>query len=226
MIDPFGVSHTPMSVIEQILRNPKSEVYISVMAEWINRFLGTPEFESALDSLFGCPDWRKAKTFQHWHDRKTFLFDLYEECLRKAGAKQVVHFELYRGAELVYAIFFGTNHDLGCDKMKEAIWTADPEGGSAFISGADAALNLFTNDVSRFEAEIVQVLTDKDWVRIERVQKWARSDKTHYHSGQLKTALSGLERAGKLEGRLATAARRRNTYPPGTEVRLLLQASA
>ena len=38
MVDPFGVSDTPMSLIRRILENPKSEVYISFMYEYINRF--------------------------------------------------------------------------------------------------------------------------------------------------------------------------------------------
>ncbi|MBA3646740.1 MAG: three-Cys-motif partner protein TcmP [Gemmatimonadaceae bacterium] len=41
MADPFGVSHTPMSVMSQILKNPSSEVYVSFMAEFINRFKDT-----------------------------------------------------------------------------------------------------------------------------------------------------------------------------------------
>lgn len=222
MVDPFGVSHTPMAIIERILKNPKSEVYISFMAQWINRFVKAPEFEAPLDALFGCPEWRQARTMDHFHERKNFLFRLYEQCLRKAGAKHVIHFELYRGAELVYAIFFGTGSDLGCDKMKEAIWHADPEGGAAFVSGPDAVLNLFTNDVSRFETEIVAGLQKiNDWVSIERLQKWARGDKTHYYSGHLKPALVRLEKAGQIEGRNLSAKRKRNQYPPLTEVRLI-----
>jgi len=221
MIDPFGVSHTPMSVIAGILKNPSSEVYISFMAEWINRFISAPEFEGPLDDLLGTTEWREARNIPQFHARKNFLFALYEHCLRDAGARYVVHFELYRGAQLVYAIFFGTSSDLGCDKMKEAIWKADPEGGTSFVSGSDAALNFFTHDVSRFEKEIVVGLAKtKDWVSIERLQKWARGDKTHYHSGQLKKALATLEKVGVIDARHPTGKRRRNTYPELTEVRL------
>ena len=39
MIDPFGVSDTPMNTIGRILKNPKSEVYISFMYRDMNRFL-------------------------------------------------------------------------------------------------------------------------------------------------------------------------------------------
>ena len=59
MIDPFGVSETPMTTIGRILQNPKSEVFISFMYEWINRFKDHPNFAKHLDDLFGCPDWRQ-----------------------------------------------------------------------------------------------------------------------------------------------------------------------
>ena len=55
MIDPFGVSETPMSTTARILDNPKSEVYISFMYESMNRFKEHPNFERHLDELFGCP---------------------------------------------------------------------------------------------------------------------------------------------------------------------------
>ncbi len=42
MIDPFGVSETPMRVIERILENSRSEVYVSFMYRDINRFRSTP----------------------------------------------------------------------------------------------------------------------------------------------------------------------------------------
>ena len=50
MIDPFGVSDTPMEVIQRILQNPKSEVYVSFMYEnmkslsWLSGVRATPRF--------------------------------------------------------------------------------------------------------------------------------------------------------------------------------------
>ena len=38
MIDPFGVSDTPMRVVGRILENSRSEVYVSFMYRDINRF--------------------------------------------------------------------------------------------------------------------------------------------------------------------------------------------
>lgn len=225
MVDPSGISHTPMSVISQILKNEKSEVYISVMTDWIDRFKQEPEFEAHLDGLFGCDKWRGLMKLANSKERRRFLLDLYAVCLKKAGAKHVVHFDLRRGATVVYSIFFATGSDIGCDKMKEAIWKADPAAGSAFIPANESALDLFTHDVGRFEHEIVAYLkTVPGWMRISRLKAWARSDRTHYHSGQLKPALKNLEKKGTIEVKPATR-KVRNTFPTGTELRLVNPAA-
>ncbi|MGH9961965.1 MAG: three-Cys-motif partner protein TcmP, partial [Pyrinomonadaceae bacterium] len=132
MVDPFGVSDTPMSIIQRVMRHPKSEVYISFMYESINRFKTTPEFEPHLDSLFGCPDWRRGVDIADEEEKTSFFFSLYRSQLKQAGAEHVLQFELYKGTRLIYAIFFGTKHLLGCDRMKQAIWKVAPFGDYAF----------------------------------------------------------------------------------------------
>lgn len=72
MVDPFGVSGTPMSMLRRILGNPQSEVYVSFMYEAMNRFKDTPEFAPHLDELFGCPDWREGLRIADQHSRKDF----------------------------------------------------------------------------------------------------------------------------------------------------------
>ena len=132
MVDPFGVSDTPMDAIARILQNQRCEVYISFMYEAINRFKGSYEFEQPLDRLFGTKDWRDGIGIQDPQARKDFFYRLYKEQLRAAGAKNVVHLELYEGNRLVYAIFFGTQHWKGADIMKRAIWKVAPFGDYSF----------------------------------------------------------------------------------------------
>ena len=132
MIDPFGVSETSMSTIGRILENPKSEVYISFMYEAINRFKEHPYFEKPLDELFGCPEWRDGMDLGDSKERKDFFYDLYRNQLKRNGTQYVVHFELYEGERLIYAIFFGTKSLDGCDKMKQAIWKVAPFGDYRF----------------------------------------------------------------------------------------------
>jgi len=118
MIDPFGVSGTPMKTIARILENPRSEVYISFMYEWINRFNSQDDFGRHLDDLFGCPDWRRGLDIAGSKRTRNFYYTLYRSQLKKNGAKYVVHFELYEGNRHVYTIFFGTQHLDGCDRMR------------------------------------------------------------------------------------------------------------
>jgi three-Cys-motif partner protein len=220
MLDPFGVSYTPLSTIRRLLKNPSCEIYISVMYEWINRFKGEREFEKPLDDLFGSPDWRKAREIVDSTKRKEYLFDLYEAQLRAAGAKHVVHFELYKGNTLKYAIFFATKHALGCDKMKQAIWKLDPGGGYKFRGGREHEITLFDElgpDLGPLQAELRVEFGGQGVVSVDEVADWIRSDATDYCSSHLKKALKTLEQAGFLTVD-SSSRTKRNTYPPGTRM--------
>jgi three-Cys-motif partner protein len=224
MVDPFGISQTPMSVIARILRNPKSEVYVSFMWTFLNRFREHENFEQHLDDLFGCPDWRPALDIVDTRERKRFFFSLYRDCLKRAGAARagaahVVHFELYRGREPVYAIFFATGNDTGCDKMKQAIWKADPVSGTRFVPGSQDNFDLFADDTTQFANEIITEIASQDWVSFDRIETWAKTDATGYHSGRLKAALRSLEAANRIEVD-PESRRRAMQFPSGTRLRV------
>ena len=225
MVDPFGVSETPMRTIERILRNPKSEVYVSFMYDSINRFREHPNFEKHLDELFGCSEWHQGMNLTEPKERKVFFFDLYRRQLKNSGARYVVHFELYNGERLVYAIFFGTNDLKGCDKMKQAIWKAAPFGDFKFRGGQLGQLTLGESviDFSLFEKDLHNRFTSKGWQKIEDVEDFVKSDATNFHSGHLRgKVLKPMEAQGGIEIQQGTRKRSR-TYPPGTVLRFLSQ---
>ena len=218
MIDPFGVSDTPMMTIRRILSNPKSEVYISFMYSAINRHKEHPHFERHLDDLFGCPDWRKAIDIEDSPEKKDFLLRLYKQQLESAGAKYVLHFELYGPRGLVYAIFFGTGSLDGSDKMKQAIWNVAPFGDYRFFGGRMGQLPFSDAlvDFTVFEKELSHEFEGQEWVTIEMVTDFAKSDKTDFHSGHLKTqTLKPMEERGLIEVKERTR-RRLGTFPDGT----------
>jgi hypothetical protein len=213
MADPFGVSDTPMSVIQRILRHEKSEVYISFMYEAINRFKTTPEFEPHLDGLFGCPDWRAGVAMTDPDEKRAFFFSLYRNQLKAAGAKHVLHFEL------VYAIFFGSKHPSGCDKMKQAIWNVAPFGDFAFrgARGGQLGFEMGGPDLKRFGRELQTAFGAAGSVRIEDLTSFSQSDRTDFHSVHLKQALKSLEERGLI--RVDPGSRKRiKTYPDGTRL--------
>jgi three-Cys-motif partner protein len=221
MIDPFSISDTPLSVIERLLRNPRSEVFISVMYEFINRFIRTPEFEKHLDELFGCKEWRNAVDISDSGKRKKFLFDLYINQLKKAGCKYVVNFDLYEGNRHVYTIFFGTQHLKGCDEMKKAIWKIVPSGNYRFVGTNSPQLTLSINSPNY--DPLKKILQDrfigKGWIGIEEIIDFVVSDETDYHSGQVKTTvLKPMEKNKEIECKDRT---RDFTYPEGTKIKFL-----
>lgn len=224
MIDPFGVAGTPMSVVRRILSNPQCEVYFSLMYEPMNRFKNTPEFEKHLDELFGCSDWRVIVEIEDSELRRKGLYDLYETQLRGAGANHVVHFDIYSGNRLIYSIFFATRNDVGCDRMKAAIWKAAPEGTYEFrgTHGGQLALTLKPS-FEPLKTQLLDEFGDAHWYPIEAVQKFVRSDKTDYHSGQLKTnTLRPMEADGLLE--VDPASRKKAySYPKGSKLRFIRQ---
>ena len=223
MIDPFGVSGVPMNTIGRILQNPKSEVFVSFMYDWINRFREHPNFKRNLDELFGCSEWELGVELMENEERKNFFHGLYRKQLKKNGAEFVVPFELYEGERHVYTIFFGTNDLTGCDKMKQAIWKIAPFGDYKFKSGI---LNQFTLgesvvDISLLENTLLERFVGQGWQQIESVMDFVQSDATPFHSSHLKIkTLKPMEAAGKIEVMEGTR-KQSGGYPAGTMLRFV-----
>lgn len=223
MVDPFGVSGTPMSVVRKLLSHPRCEVYFSLMYESINRFKTTPEFEKHLDDLYGCSDWKELVAIEDPEERRACLYQLYETQLRDAGASQVIHFDIFDGNRLKYSIFFASQHEVGADRMKAAIWKAAPQGDFEFHGSQTPQLELVVEP--SFEPLMQQLLDefcDDKWHSISEVISFVRSDMTDYHSGQLKTkTLKPMEACGKVTVDPATR-KRAGTYPDGCRLKFLV----
>ena len=223
MIDPFGVSGTPMKTVGRILANPKSEVYISFMYRDINRFLEHPNFEPHLNELFGFAEWKRARKITDPTEKRLFLYDLYKDQLRSHGASYVLHFELYEENRLVYTIFFGTQNLEGCDKMKQAIWKVAPFGNYKFQSGQREQLTFGTDfiDFGLLQKSLADAFGYDNWLEIETLENFMKSDKTQFNSNHLKTnTLKPMESKRQLEVRQDTR-KRSGTYPKGTLVRFV-----
>lgn len=217
MIDPFGVKGMSMQVIQRILKNRQCEVYVSFMWEHMNRFVSESEFEAPLNELFGTDEWRTGMELAG-ESRKDFLHGLYRKQLKIAGAGQVVDFSLFKGNRHKYSIFFGTSHTTGSDRMKKAIWNADPSGGYSFRGGTQDQLvlmDLVQPDFAPLQRALQDRFAAEGWVSIEDVEDFVRSDETSYHDGQLKRSTLKPMEDQKLIRVDPNSRKRRGTYPPG-----------
>ena len=220
MIDPFGVKGFSMEVIRGILLNPKCEVYVTIMWSSIVRFRDRPEFKNYMDDIFGS-DWNTVDDVCSQDGRKA-LYGMYRQRLKDAGAKQVLSFNVYKGMRLIYSIFFATQSLKGCDKMKQAIWKIDPFGGFSFqgeMNTEPILVGIDTPDYTPLRTALTNHFKNNGWIRISDVLNFVKSDKTSFHSNQVKRpVLRPMEDEGLIE--VAPQSRRRKgTYPDGCLIR-------
>ncbi|MGE3140187.1 MAG: three-Cys-motif partner protein TcmP [Dehalococcoidia bacterium] len=217
-VDPFGYSHSSMSLAGSLLDFPRTEVLIFLPLSAISRFVGRDGQDAAMDSLFGCSDWRDAIELRG-EERNEFLMDLFRAQLAKAaGVKHVRSFQLRTRDGKDYRLVFGLAHDRGLEIAKDAMWAVDTLAGTSYVARMDTGEPVLFNEappVHLLLAALKQTFGTEPFT-IEDAQR--RTLDTVFRAAHLKKmTLAPAERSGELE---VTGARaRRFTYPAGTEMR-------
>ena len=142
--------------------------------------------------------------------------DALELRFRSQGAAYVLKFDIWEGGRYVYTLFFGTKNALGCEKMKDAMWSAAGDGSYRF-NGVHRNLSpLFDQDSTDYFPELVDDLVCKfgydRWVTVEELADFLRGDGTLFRVAHLRgKALKPLQVQGRLEVRGQS---RVGTFPP------------
>ena len=104
----------------RILANPKCEVFVNIMIEFINRFLEHPNDKvlAHFPTTFGTNEVLDIP--KQGGDRAKAILSLYRRQL-KSKAKFVGRFDMHgRKDQKTYSLFFASNSPKGFEKMKEA----------------------------------------------------------------------------------------------------------
>lgn len=223
-IDPFGFKGAPYKLVERLLKNPKNEIFINIMADSINRFLEHPDIEirNHIVELFGTDE--VLEIVNSGGDRVKKCRDLYRFQLAKC-AKFIRYFEMRdESYRMIYYLFFATNNRLGHIKMKEALWCVDCQSGISFSDATDPdQLVLISTDPSD---EICKILNERFHnQRIEMLQilRFIEDD-TPFISRHLRKSLKSLEEKGKIEVepfKIDGTKRRKNSFPDDTIIKFL-----
>lgn len=222
-IDPFGWTGLPMSIVQDILGRPSSEVMVNFIYEEINRFLDHPDQVANFDDLFGTSEWREIVS-QSGRSRNDALRSLYgRQLTSSARARYVRSFEMRNRSNATdYHLFFATGHPLGLKKMKEAMWKVD-EGGAFSFSDATDQNQLVLLGHEPDEAGLERLLMSRfsgQVVSIEQVEEFVLAE-TAFRETHFKPVLKKLE-GGEPAGlsiHSAKPGRRKGTFPSGTLVR-------
>jgi three-Cys-motif partner protein len=217
LIDPFGFSGIPYTLIKRLLSKDKCEVFITFMVSWINRFLESPneKIKAHIVETFGTEE--AIRVAAGSGDRVTALKNLYQKQLNKA-ARFVRYFELRNSDDrVVYYLFFATNNRLGHMKMKGAMWKVDPLGEFSFSDSTDPNQKILFPNASMMPLakQLSARFLGSGRIPVEQVEAYVH-DETGYLRPHMGEALSQLESDGKLQvAELKTDGRRRRarTYP-------------
>lgn len=217
MVDPFGPKGLPLELIDRLMANPSCEVFISLMYEPIRRFHSLDEYQPHMTALFGDESWKSVSINSQDINN---LLELYETKLRTTKAKHVLRYDLYKSSsKFMYSVFFATTVLLGCDRMKFAIWKTSSDGTFAFIGDAIHQKNLLLAGTDEFWKDLVDHFGGKE-VNISTVKKFAQSDKTRFHLGQLKNKTLKPNQDKLVVTRPKG---KKNGFPDGTKIKFPTQ---
>jgi three-Cys-motif partner protein len=217
-IDPFGWSEIPFDVVSRLLDNQQTEVFINFPINSINRFIEHPNLKDRkhIRDLFGVTEDRILDASQALN-RIDRLKDLYQMQLKK-HAKFVRYFEMRdERNNIIYYLFFASNHRLGHIRMKEAFWKVDQQSGYKFSDRTNPnQLVLLEIDPSDTLAAFLKDHYSGRVVLSETVISFVE-DETPYITKHARSALRKLEikELINIDKQKRDGSKRIKGFPPG-----------
>jgi three-Cys-motif partner protein len=202
-IDPFGYSTSPMSLNGRLLDFPRCEVLSFLPLSFVHRFVGRDRQESAMNSLFGCEDWKAAISLKG-AQRTTYLLELFEAQLSKnTGVQHVRSFALQTQDGEDYRLVFGLGHVRGLEIAKDAMWKVDPVSGTSYKATTESGQEVLFGPADTVSTtpllEELRLKFAAEWFTIEQAEACTLLD-TPFRKGQLRRrTLQPAEKAGVLE---------------------------
>ncbi|MFG2915616.1 three-Cys-motif partner protein TcmP [Kitasatospora sp. NPDC048298] len=137
LLDGFGGPVVPFHLLQRIANQRRSEVMVTFQPSFLVRFAEKNEHHRAAgDSFFGDRGWHGV--FREPSSRKAaYLRDRYREALGRAGFQHTLVFEMIDEASHLLYLIFGTRHERGVEKMKEAMWVVDSTSGVRYRDPKD-----------------------------------------------------------------------------------------
>ncbi|WP_051836752.1 three-Cys-motif partner protein TcmP [Streptomyces sp. NRRL WC-3742] len=137
LLDGFGGPDVPFPLLQRIATQHRSEVMVTFQPAFLVRFSEKAEHHrSAGDAFFGGTQWHGV--FQQPSSRKAaYLRDRYRESLGRAGFQHTLVFEMIDEAGHLLYLIFGTRHERGVEKMKDAMWVVDTTSGVRYRDPKD-----------------------------------------------------------------------------------------
>jgi three-Cys-motif partner protein len=214
-IDPFGYSHAPMTLTQDLVQQPKSDTLIFLPLSFVNRFVERDGQQRALDRFFGSPAWRDVPDGEA---RPAALLELFQAQLRSVGLKWTLPFRLRPSdGRNAYWIVGASGHLDGFASIKAGFWAVDKVHGQGYAAPRPVAEGQVSLDLGDVDAqgpdtrELLDLLRSSFGTREFSVEdaKAVTARSRFLVDGHLKDAtLAPAEKCGKLVVRRPVGVRR------------------
>lgn len=202
LLDSFGGPDIPSSLLQELGRHPRTEVMVTFEPSFLTRFAENHDGHRQLgDAAFGNQEWQAV--FQQPSSHKfTFLREQYRATLRQAGFTHTLYFEMVDEGNRKLYLIFGTQHELGLEKMKDAMWKVDPSYGVRYRDPRDTQQQMLDLVFEPDTAPLRRILHDfisetPDGRTIPELKRYALLE-TVYRPAQVINAVRQLREAGSV----------------------------
>lgn len=134
VLDTWGGA-VSAQLIQRFAGNKSSEVIVTIQPQYFARFAEVKDIEHG-DKVFGSTSWREVAQ-QPSSAKTAWLLNRYRQTVEQAGFQYVLDFELVDEAGHILYLVFGTSHERGLQKMKEAMWEVDAVNGTGYRDPRD-----------------------------------------------------------------------------------------
>jgi three-Cys-motif partner protein len=215
-IDPFGISDTPFSVVDKILKNKKCEVFINFMSGFLNRFGDLDLNKGHINDLFGTDAWQTEAT----RSEEGFV-EYYQQRLGII-AKYVRSFTMKNeNNQTIYRLIFGTNSYEGLKKMKEAMWRVDKTGSFTFSDRTDPKQVLLIPHEPNY-SDLKRLIVNKFnglEAGIDDVERYVVIKTIYLETHFKKQILTKMEKCNPPE--IIVSRPGKSGFPPNTKIKFL-----
>jgi three-Cys-motif partner protein len=192
-IDPFGTKGIPFEIVKKIMSYPKCEVFINHMVSGVTR----SQYVSDHSSLYGSTQWI------NYVDKPGGLTYFYSEQLKnEANVLYTRSFEVRnRKNAPIFDLIYATNNLKGLEKMKEAMWKADPSGNFVFRDKTNPdQLVLFElePDLTPLKNQLLRNFAGKT-ASIEEIERYVLIETPFLKSHIRQKTLAPLEKKGVIQ---------------------------
>ncbi|MBT2452744.1 three-Cys-motif partner protein TcmP [Streptomyces sp. ISL-43] len=160
LLDSYGGPDIPFSLLQELARHRSTEVMVTFAPSFLTRFAERDEkHRNAGDTAFGGTQWQEV-FHRHPSQKFAFLRDQYSDTLRRAGFSHTLTFEMVDEKGHVLYLIFGTRHELGLEKMKEAMWSVDRDHGIRYRDPKDTQQQQLTLELEPNTAPLRRILLE------------------------------------------------------------------